>query len=112
MSLSLVLILAIKHFHLGILDKGVVNIFAALDIQLQVHVALPPGALVVNIDTLHKVECVALKKVADSALNFGVLQKQKARFCGCWTLPVTLLLSIIHIICQLHCVALTASGQA
>lgn len=76
MTLSFVLVLPIKLFHLGVFHKGVVHILAALHIQLQVHVALLASALVLDIDALHKVEGVALKQVADGPLHLGVLHQQ------------------------------------
>ena len=74
-ALSFVLVLPIQLLHFCVLDKRIINVLAALDIQLQIHVALLSGALVIHIDTLNKVECVPLKQVIDSSLNFGVLKE-------------------------------------
>ncbi len=74
MAFGLVLILPIQHFYLSVLHKGVIHILTALYIQLQIHVALLTIALVVNIDALHEVDCVALKQVTDGPLDLGVLQ--------------------------------------
>lgn len=72
--LSFVLILAIQLLHFCVLDKRIVDILATLHVQLQIHVALLPCALVIHIDALHKVMCVAFKQTIDSPLNCGVLK--------------------------------------
>ena len=72
--LSFILILTIQLLHFCVLDKRIINILAALDIQLQIHVALLSCALVLHIDALHKVVCVAFEQAIDSPLNFGVLK--------------------------------------
>lgn len=74
MSLGFILVLTIQHLHFCVLDKRVIHILAALDVKLQVHVALLSGALVHHIDALHKVEGMSFKQVVDSPLDFGVLE--------------------------------------
>ncbi len=74
MAFGLVLVLPIQHFNLSILHKGVMHVLTALYIQLQIHVALLAIALVVNIDALHKIDCVPLEQVTDGPLDLGVLQ--------------------------------------
>ena len=84
MPLSFVLILTIQLLHFCVLNKRVIHILAALDIQLQIHVALLSCALVIHIDALHKVVCVAFEQVIDSPLNFGVLKADPiTSACAC-----------------------------
>ncbi len=79
MAFGLVLVLPIQHFCLSVLHKGVIHILTALYVQLQIHVALLTVALVVNIDALHKVDCVALKQVTDGPLDLGILQVRQSQ---------------------------------
>lgn len=79
MAFGLVLVLPIQHFNLSVLHKGVIHILTALYVQLQVHVALLTMALVVNIDALHEIDCVALKQVTDGPLDLGVLQVRQCQ---------------------------------
>ena len=74
MALSLVLVLAIQLLNLGVLHKRVIHILTALDVQLQIHVALLASALVLHIDALHKVEGMALEQVVDGPLDLSVLR--------------------------------------
>ena len=83
MPLSFILVLTIQHLHFCVLDKRVIHVLAALDVQLQVHVALLPGALVLHIDALHKVEGMAFKQVVDGPLDFGVLQADTHTHAAC-----------------------------
>lgn len=89
--LSFVLVLPIQLLHFCVLDKRIINGLAALDIQLQIHVALLSRALVIHIDALHKVECVPLKQVIDSSLNFGVLKEGSTSSSSSPWMSVTML---------------------
>ena len=102
MTFSLVLILPIQHFNLSVLHKGVIHILTALYVQLQVHVALLTIALVVNIDALHEIDCVALKQVTDGPLDLGVLQVRQCQTLKEQLLPDPLIVCDIHFHACIH----------
>mmetsp|Transcript_35695 Transcript_35695/g.79388 ORF Transcript_35695/g.79388 Transcript_35695/m.79388 type:complete len:458 (-) Transcript_35695:917-2290(-) len=71
--LRLVLVGSIHDLHLTVLLKRLVDVLAALDVQLQVHERLIAGGLVVHVDALNVVGGVALKQLVDNLLHAGAL---------------------------------------
>lgn len=73
MLLGVVLVGAVQHLGLGVAVKRLVDVFAALDIELDVHVRLLARGLVLDVDALDKVVGVALKQVVNGALHTSPL---------------------------------------
>lgn len=63
---------------ISLVEAGV-YVGAALDVQLQVHEALPPAALVLHVDTIQVVAGVALKQLVDDLLNTRALAEDGSK---------------------------------